>query len=290
MPFTVPGYCPNFDTINALSTRWMGKLVGNGGPALLLLPVLLVLALSPRAIPAAVLEQTRIAACAAITMFLFAADLHRFVVNFQDFVDPSGHLLVYGCGVLGALPLVTWTIARLVEGRRGSSGSDIAPSSSASIASVEQSQQQAEEDAEEGLAAAVGVLVLLVAAFIVYFSAVTAAFFHTTADTTIPAVFIMVAAGLLQAGFFVDSTLSDAVLPWWIISKLCVLVIAASRFLPPLATALQAAGVPFDTRFGQPLPPISAKTMGITFAYDVGLVCLYLFWLRGAEQRRPKAE
>lgn len=267
----------------------MGKLVGNGGPILLLLPALLVLALSPKAIPAAALEQTRAAACAAIAMFLFVGDLHRFLIKFQDVVDPSGHLLVYGCGMLGSVPLVAWALSRVARGRPQTTH-DSAPTDGASISSAEHAQKQAEDEAEEGLAAAVAVLVLLVAAFIVYFSAVTAAFFHTWLDTLIPALLIAGTAVALHCDLFVGCALSDGVLPFWAASKLFILVIAAARFFRPLASALQALGIPFNTKHGEALPPISAKTMAVTFAYDVGLVCLYVFWLRVSERPRQKSE
>ncbi len=286
---TVPEYCPSFDTINSLSTRWMGKVVGNGGPFLLLLPVLIVLALAPAGIPDSVIRESQVAASAAVTMFLLTADIHRFFTHFQSMVDPSGHLLVYGCGMIAVMPLVQWTVGRLARGGRDTLDLQSQQQPGASMTSADQIQRQAELDAEEGLAAAVGVLAVLVAGFIVYFSAVTASFFHTTLDSIVPATVIMCCALALHLRVFANGKVGDGALAVWMCSKLVVLCIALSRFVPSLATFLQGVGVPFNTKYGQPLPPISAGTMGITFAYDVGLVGLYLFWLRPAHTR-TKAE
>ena len=78
-----------------------------------MLPAVVVLALAPARIPLAVLDGTRQALCAATAMFLLAADMHRFGNQIQKRVDPSGHLLVYGCGMIATLPLVQWALTKM---------------------------------------------------------------------------------------------------------------------------------------------------------------------------------
>jgi hypothetical protein len=181
--------------------------------------------------------------------------------------------------MIATLPLVQWALTKMRQ--PPVSRSRLHDEDHYSIVtSQEQGQLQAEEEGEQGVAAAVGVLVVLVAGFIVYFSALTAAFFHTTVDTLVPALVIIVTGFCLHLGMFVKPNFSDHALPVWALSKLVVLVIAASRFSRPLAAALQQLGVPYNSKHGEPLPPINAAAMGTAMVYDVGLVLLYVFWMR----------
>ena len=216
----------------------------------------------------------------AVLTFLLLVDGHRFITKLQDFLDPSGHLLVYGCAMLALAPLLHWFIPTALATKR-----DAAPKlltgKDTTLPGDAGARTQAE--AEEGLAFAAGILACLCAVAVCYFSFTTAAFFHPAPDTFVTAVCIALAAGLIDfLGRWATPwhTAENAVLAVWLVLKLAGLYVACTHVLPGLARPLALAGWHLRSVGGVPHPPIKLPAAGMGLGYDVLVLGLYLFHLR----------
>ena len=270
----------------------MGVALALGGPLLVWLPAWVILELAPAGVPTGVLRATHRNLRGAALLFLAVIDAHRYISKLQNVIDPSGHLLLYGCAALSLAPLLVWFVSKI---RRGSNAvpptqvSDQAvdraknPATSSGPSRVPQDAgvRSAAED-KDGLVHACGILVVLFSAVIAYFSATTAIFFHPTPDSGVTAALIAAAALALPTLLPEASPrwrwVESVALGVWLVGKCAVFAIAASQVFTSLHPPLAALGVPFRVVGGGAFPPIKLESAAQGLIYDVFLVvCVFLF-------------